>query len=74
MPKVCLHWEMTSGGRAEIQNGLIFKVLVVWIFSSATRGHFSNVNIYLYFGMFGHLAKKASYRFLKDGLAAELLG
>ncbi len=33
-------WKVTSGGRAEIQNGQICKVLHILSFSSATRGHF----------------------------------
>ncbi len=40
-------FKVTSNGRAEIQNRRIFEVLHILNFSSATSGHFSNVNILL---------------------------
>ena len=43
-------WKVTSSGRTEIQKFKIGKILQsqpFWNFSSATRGHFSNVNILL---------------------------
>ncbi len=40
-------WKVTSSGRAEIKNGRICSFQDIFIFSSATRSHFSNVNILL---------------------------
>ena len=62
---------VTSGDRAEIQNGRICKVQHILNFSSDTRGHFFKCKHI--FEIFGHLVQNLSYRFLKDGLATELL-
>ena len=57
---------MTSKGRAESQNGQICKCFDIVNFNSAgARDHFS-----MYFW---HLWPLGTYRFLKDGLAAEIL-
>ena len=47
MSKLCSHLEMTSSGRAEKQNIKTTAISAILIFSSATKGHFSNVNILL---------------------------
>ncbi len=52
---------MTFSGRAENQN-----IKTILIFSFATRGHTFDIS--------GHLVKKVSYRFLKDGIATKILG
>ncbi len=49
---------------------IICQRLDIMIFSSVLRGHFSNVNILLASMAIG---SKSTYRFLKDGLEAEIL-
>ncbi len=59
-------WKVTSNGRTEIQNINTFAISAILNFSSATKGHFSNVNILL--TSLATLAKKVSYIFVKDGV------
>ncbi len=58
-----------GNGNGKMENGKPTAIWAILIFSSATRGHFSNVNIFWHLWPLG---QKIS--FLKDGLITEILG
>ena len=62
MLKMYEHFEMRP---------LVAELSTVFNFSSATRGGRGFSNVYTFFGISGHLVKKASCRFLNDGLVVK---
>ena len=63
-------WKPHPGGIAEIKN-ITWCIIYIFNFSSAIRGHFSNVSTL--FTSMDPLSKKTPLRFLKDGLVIKIL-
>ena len=66
MLKVYKHLKMRTGGRAEIENVPKWPIFYIFNFSSAIRGHFSNVSTLV------HNVKNEMFIFLKDGRVIKL--